>query len=933
MNSLLPFIVSGIASGAIYGMSATGLVLTYKTSGIFNFGYGALATVAACVFYSLHVSLGVSWPLALVVSVGVVGPAMGLAMAGLARHLGPRNTSDKIVATVGLVVLVEGAATVIYGPDVIPVSPYLPHATDTFEVGGVYITYQQVIMAGIGIFAVSALYLLFRYSRLGVAMRAVVDDPDLAELHGTDTTTVRRIAWIIGSTLAALSGVLLVPLIGLQALSLTLIATQAFAAAAIGAFSSFPLAFLGGAVVGIAANVSTNYVLSFSWLSGFPSSVPFIVLIVALLVIPRRKLIPPSAALAAPRPLHYEARPVVRIYVGAIAVAVMCVVPAIAGTHLVAYTVGLTQILLMLSLGLLVRTSGQVSLCHTTFAAIGAVTFSQLAVDHGWPWFLALLGAAVVAIPVGAILAFPAIRLHGIFLALITFGFGIMVQELLFPLGAMFSTLNDGRAIPRPSFAASDNSYYYLVLVFVVVFSLFIVWIHQSRLGRILRGLSEAPAAVSVLGLTTNITRTIVFCLSASIAAISGVLYGGEVHFATASDPQYLAFTSLTLIALLALSPFREPWFALFAGIASIVPSYLNGADVDSYLNILFGLFAIIVAIQGQAPMPVWLQRRIERAFPSRRAAGEARAAAAAEAPVAAAELPRAAAEAPAAAAEAFAAVGRSGSGSARATGLRVAGLSVRFGGVTAVREVSLVADLGQVTGLVGPNGAGKTTLFNACSGLNKPTSGRIDLRGRDITGWSSAHRARLGLGRTFQRMELGDNLTVLANVMLGYEARRAGGRVATQLVEQPGDSRRMRSAAADALELCGIGDLRDRQAGTLSTGQRRLVEFARCLAGSFHMLLLDEPSSGLDRSETALFGEILMRAVRERGCGVLLVEHDMSLVLRVCSQIYVLNFGEMIFLGGPDAVVNSPEVQAAYLGDNAHQFASGASDVRKEVT
>jgi ABC-type branched-subunit amino acid transport system ATPase component len=300
---------------------------------------------------------------------------------------------------------------------------------------------------------------------------------------------------------------------------------------------------------------------------------------------------------------------------------------------------------------------------------------------------------------------------------------------------------------------------------------------------------------------------------------------------------------------------------------------------------------------------------------------------------VAAAELPRAAAEAPAAAAEAFAAVGRSGSGSARATGLRVAGLSVRFGGVTAVREVSLVADLGQVTGLVGPNGAGKTTLFNACSGLNKPTSGRIDLRGRDITGWSSAHRARLGLGRTFQRMELGDNLTVLANVMLGYEARRAGGRVATQLVEQPGDSRRMRSAAADALELCGIGDLRDRQAGTLSTGQRRLVEFARCLAGSFHMLLLDEPSSGLDRSETALFGEILMRAVRERGCGVLLVEHDMSLVLRVCSQIYVLNFGEMIFLGGPDAVVNSPEVQAAYLGDNAHQFASGASDVRKEVT
>jgi ABC-type branched-subunit amino acid transport system ATPase component/branched-subunit amino acid ABC-type transport system permease component len=911
LNGLLPFVISGVAGGAIYGMSATGLVLTYKTSGIFNFGYGALATVAAYVFYFLHVSLGVPWPLAVALSVCVVGPAVGLAMEGLARRLGPRSTSDKIVATVGIMVLVDGVAAAVYGPDVTLVNPFLPHATDTFQVGGLFIAYQQVILAAVGVIVVSALYLLFRYSRLGIAMRAVVDDPDLAALDGTDPTMVRRTAWITGSTLAALSGVLLLPVIGLQALGLTLIVTQAFAAAAIGAFSSLPLAFLGGLAVGIFADVSTKYVLSFSWLSGFPPSVPFIVLIFALLAIPRRKLLPPSAALEPRRPLPYEARPAVRLCAGAVVIAALSAVPGIAGIHLVAYTVGLTQILLMLSLGLLVRTSGQVSLCHTTFAAIGAVAFSQLAVDHGWPWFLALLGAGGVAIMVGAALAFPAIRLHGIFLALATFGFGIMVQQLIFPLGFMFSTLNQGRAMPRPSFARNDVSYYYLVLGFVVVVSLVIVGIHQSRLGRILRGLSEAPTAMSVLGLTTSLTRTIVFCLSAFIAAISGVLYGAGVHYATAGDTRYLAFTSLTLIALLALSPFREPWFALFAGIASVLPSYLNGPNVDSYLNIVFGLFAIIVAIQGPASMPAWLRRRLDPAFQPHGAVRNVPA------------PDRAATRAPAA-------TGRRDHGTDGLAGLRVADLTVRFGGVTAVRGASLAAELGQITGLVGPNGAGKTTLFNACSGLNKPASGHIYIHGRDVSSWSPARRARLGLGRTFQRMELGDNLTVLENVALGYEARRAGGDVAMQLVEPPGDSRRMRSVAEDALELCGIGDLGGLQAGTLSTGQRRLVELARCLAGSFDVLLLDEPSSGLDRSETARFGDILRDVIRERRCGVLLVEHDMSLVLSVCSQIYVLNFGEVILFGAPETVVNSPEVQTAYLGDSARSLTSRPSDARR---
>jgi ABC-type branched-subunit amino acid transport system ATPase component len=165
--------------------------------------------------------------------------------------------------------------------------------------------------------------------------------------------------------------------------------------------------------------------------------------------------------------------------------------------------------------------------------------------------------------------------------------------------------------------------------------------------------------------------------------------------------------------------------------------------------------------------------------------------------------------------------------------------------------------------------------------------------------------------------MQLGDSLTVAENVALGREAGQAGRRVLSQIAASPVQRRDTQVATMAALELCGIADLAPLQAGTLSTGRRRLVELARCLAGSFDVLLLDEPSSGLDRDETAAFDEVLRNVVRERGCGVLLVEHDMSLVLNVCTYIYVLDFGRLIFDGDAAQVVSNPVVQAAYLGDD----------------
>jgi len=250
--------------------------------------------------------------------------------------------------------------------------------------------------------------------------------------------------------------------------------------------------------------------------------------------------------------------------------------------------------------------------------------------------------------------------------------------------------------------------------------------------------------------------------------------------------------------------------------------------------------------------------------------------------------------------------------------GLSIDGVTVAFGGLIAVDGASLTAPRQRITGLIGPNGAGKTTLFNACTGLVRPRSGDVRLDGTPLGPLSPSRRARLGLGRTFQRMELFDDLSVTANVSLGREAGLAGASVLGQLVARRRESEEVATATAEAIELCGLTTIGDRPAGALSTGQRRLVELARALAGPFTILMLDEPSSGLDARETALFGDILERVVAARDLGILLVEHDMTLVMRVCAYIHVLDFGQMIFEGLPEDAQRSDVVRAAYLGSEA---------------
>ncbi|MBA3743280.1 ABC transporter ATP-binding protein [Sporichthya sp.] len=255
-------------------------------------------------------------------------------------------------------------------------------------------------------------------------------------------------------------------------------------------------------------------------------------------------------------------------------------------------------------------------------------------------------------------------------------------------------------------------------------------------------------------------------------------------------------------------------------------------------------------------------------------------------------------------------------------SGLTITDVVVRYGGHTAVNKISLTAPTGEITGLIGPNGAGKTTTFNACSGLLRPTSGSVHLFGQEVTHMSPQRRAQHGMGRTFQRMELFDSLSVRENVALGREGGMAGSKPWRHLRASRSDSADVANAVTAALELCDITRLATRRPADLSTGQRRLVELARCIAGGFRLMLLDEPSSGLDKRETTAFGQILRSLVEgatdRPGVGILIVEHDMSLVMSVCDYIHVLDFGEPIFQGTPTEVGASEIVRAAYLGSEA---------------
>ena len=600
MSGLLPYLMIGIAIGSIYALAAVGLVLTFKTSGIFNFAHGAQAAVAAYVFFEFYERNHVAWPLAGLFTLVLVGVLGGLILERLAAGLAGAPLTARVAATIGLLVGTQASLEKIFGTQALIVRFFLP--TQRIHLPGFFIRVDQLIVTFLALGGTLALFWFLKTRRLGIAMLAAIEDPDLLAAKGFNPVRVRRWAWIIGSCFATISGILLAPITSLNSSTLTLLVFYAFGAAAVGMFDSLLLTHAGGVAIGVGAAVLTKYIHGGGALAGVPSSLPFIVLFLALVLAPRGRLrVRESGPLRRPLPSMQAARTVSPLVGAAAVLAALIVAPHVVGpakVSLFASAVGFAVI--FVSLALLVRVSGQISLCQMTFAGIGAATFGH-ATSAGFPWALALLAAGLAALPAGAAVALPAFRLSGLYLAMATFSFALLVRDVLFFTPWMFGTRRDSvLEAPRPKIGGvnlqSDVGYYYVVLA-VAVAGLLLAWaVSRGRLGRLLRAMADAPMAVNAHGANTHVSKFMVFCVSAFLAGIGGAVLSpisGSIN-----SLSYAPIVSLILVAVLFIAgPNPLAGSLIAAALYVLIPGYITSRTVQPYIPISFGALAIVAAV------------------------------------------------------------------------------------------------------------------------------------------------------------------------------------------------------------------------------------------------------------------------------------------------------------------------------------------------
>jgi branched-subunit amino acid ABC-type transport system permease component len=617
-----PFVVAGIADGSVYGLAALGLVLTYKTSGIFNLAIGAQAAASAYVFYSLRIVVGLPWPIAALCCLIGVGLGGALVFERLAFWLSDAAAVLRVVTAIGLMVLLQSLLTGAYGPATLTMPPFLP--TSIVRIAGVNVSVGQIIIVALGIACTASLYVFFRRTRLGVSMQAVVEDSSLLALQATNPAVVRRYAWAIGSCFVSVSGMLLAPAIGVDVNQMLLVFIAAFGAAALASFTSIGGAFAAAIAIGITMNVvsdelgnSRNVVVA-----EFYTQIPFLVLVLALGLLPSKRL----AEIGVRRVRRFKPVPSFPretvIATWAVVLAAAVAIPhVIASSEIDAYTEAAGFFVILMSLGLMLWTSGQISLCHMAFAAVGAVTLGH-AESAGLPWLLGVVLAALVAVPVGALVAIPSFRLSGTFLAVITFGVGLLFQNLLYTTFLMFGSLGS-IDVKRPSGKifglqlGSDTGYFYVALVAAAAAGGLVVMVRRSRLGRLTRALSDSPAALEAHGTDTRLTRLFVFCISASMAAVGGALVAGVTGSAsTYQAGSFGYFTSLVLVAVLVFCgrlPLLSPLIAaVILEVLKIYPPFDRTAVVN-YQGVVFGVLAIGAAVIPGINLPRVGRRAAER--------------------------------------------------------------------------------------------------------------------------------------------------------------------------------------------------------------------------------------------------------------------------------------------------------------------------------
>jgi branched-chain amino acid transport system permease protein len=581
VSVFLSFTVLGIVFGAVYGILAMGLVVTYNTTGVFNFAQGAVGMVAAFSYWQLWQQD--HWPflLAIVFIVLIEAPLLALLVEWvLFRRIHGATVERSLMVSLGLLVILLGVATIFWSsPDIIRSVPsYFTQSDGTvlsvhlFGSNGVTIQDQQIMIVVVTAIVGLGLGAFLRRARLGVAMRAVVDDPELVALSGARPYRLSQMGWILGFMLAALAGVLIAPLIGqtgLTSTQLTLLALNGFAAAVVGRLRSLPMTFLGALLLGLVTYYAQGYLpghIDPGLASVLTEVIPVAFLFLALLVIPAARLAPAGRLAVRAAPKVVTSRQNVA---GAILLVALMVVLAMAvgDTALATLSQGLAFGIVGLSLVLLVGYAGQVSLCQLTFMGIGAFTMGKAFGGGSW-W--GLLVAVVVSGAVGALVALPAMRLRGLYLALATFAFGEVMYSAFFNNSSIIS---DGTSIPvgRLPFpgmhTVGDRSELVVVAVAAALCALAVGLIRRSAFGRRLVAMSDSPAAFATVGLSPARTKILVFGLSAAMAGLGGVFYAGQQHGIGANDVQFIG--SLTLLLFVAIWGIRTLTGALLGGMTA----------------------------------------------------------------------------------------------------------------------------------------------------------------------------------------------------------------------------------------------------------------------------------------------------------------------------------------------------------------------------
>jgi len=603
MSEFLSYTVFGLFTGAAYAIAASGLVLTYSTTRVFNIGHGAVGMFFGFLYWDFSQKQGMPAWLSILLVLFVFAPLLGVFIERVvARGLGNAPISVSLVVTVAILVILIGAATVIWPAEPRNL-PYFydghPIKLDWFgENNEVIITWHQLITVVVSGVVALLLWLLLARTRIGVAMRASVDNPDLLRLYGGRPQLVASLAWAIGTSLGALAGILLTPVVGLQYYDLALLVISAYAAAMLGKLTSLPMTYLGAMLVGLAGSYVIGYSQKIPFaddIVGLPAVIPTAFLFAILVLMPQAPLRigQVKGLVVPPVPTLGRSAAVGGGLLAAVAVVVLSGQPlGLSTANQLLLGVAATFAIVMLSLVLLTGYGAFVSLAQFTFAGVGAVVYAQI--DQ--PNLFGLLVATVTAAAVGAAVAIPVLRLTGLYLGLATLAFAQLMDKLVFQSAWGFefnNALNAERLSILGNRINDTGKYVLMMFVFFVLIALVVIAVRRGRLGRMLIATRDSQAAVGTLGLDQRWMRVGLFAASAGIAGLAGGLFAGLRGTIVSED--FIYFKSLLVLLMAVLWGITTVSGALAGGVFMMM--LLNSdTNTQGVLFLLLGAGAIIVA-------------------------------------------------------------------------------------------------------------------------------------------------------------------------------------------------------------------------------------------------------------------------------------------------------------------------------------------------